>query len=104
LILARELSRPIRLLVAAQPTRGLDVGAMESVHELLLEQRKAMTATLLISEDLSELLALCDRIVVLFRGRVAGQCDAGSAQRSVLGRWMAGLGDTHDGQEGSGSA
>lgn len=91
LILARELSRPIKLLLAAQPTRGLDVGAAQSVHELILSQRESGTATLLISEDLSELMQLCDRLIVLFRGHVAGTFDRASFDRDVLGQAMSGL-------------
>ena len=58
-------------MVAVQPTRGLDVGAIETVHRLLLERRAAGTAILLISEDLDELLALADRIAVMYEGRIA---------------------------------
>ena len=72
LILARELQTDPRLLVAVQPTRGLDVGAIERVHQLLLDLRAAGAAILLISEELDELFALADRIDVLYEGRVAG--------------------------------
>lgn len=71
LILARELERQPRLLVAVQPTRGLDVGAIERVHQLLLELRAAGAAILLISEELDELFALADRIDVMYEGRIA---------------------------------
>ena len=69
LILARELSRRPKVLVAAQPTRGIDIGAIEYIYQQLLEQRDTGMATLLISEDLDEILALCDRIAVIFEGR-----------------------------------
>ena len=73
LILAREISAGPRLLVAAQPTRGLDVGAIESVQRLLLDQREAGAAILLISEELDELFALSDRVIVLYEGRIVGE-------------------------------
>ena len=73
LILAREIDAAPKLLVAVQPTRGLDVGAIEGVHQTLLELRERGTAILLISEELEELLALADRIVVMYEGRIAGQ-------------------------------
>ncbi len=68
-VVARELSRPVRLLVAAQPTRGLDVGSIEYVHRRIIEERDRGTAVLLISSELDEILALADRIAVMFRGR-----------------------------------
>ena len=71
LILAREISSGPGLIVAVQPTRGLDVGAIETVHRLLLEQRAAGTAILLISEDLDEILDLADRVAVIYEGRVS---------------------------------
>jgi simple sugar transport system ATP-binding protein len=72
LILAREIERQPGLLVAVQPTRGLDVGAIETVHQLLLDRRAAGAAILLISEELDELIALADRIDVMYEGRVVG--------------------------------
>ena len=72
LILARELETSPQLLVAVQPTRGLDVGAIERVHQLLLDLRGAGAAILLISEELDELFALADRIDVMYEGRIAG--------------------------------
>jgi ABC-type uncharacterized transport system ATPase subunit len=72
LILARELSRQPKLLVAAQPTRGVDIGATEYIHERLVEQRNRGTAILLISEDLDEILALADRIAVMYEGEIVG--------------------------------
>ncbi len=72
LILAREIERKPDLLVAVQPTRGLDVGAIETVHQLLLDRRAAGAAILLISEELDELLALADRIDVMYEGRIVG--------------------------------
>jgi simple sugar transport system ATP-binding protein len=72
-ILAREISGSPALLVAMQPTRGLDVGAIEGVHRLLLAQREAGAAILLVSEELEELFALSDRIAVIYEGRVMGE-------------------------------
>jgi simple sugar transport system ATP-binding protein len=69
-VLARELSRDPRVLVAAQPTRGVDIGATEYVHALLLGQREKGMAILLISEDLDEILALSDRIAVIYEGEI----------------------------------
>jgi ABC-type uncharacterized transport system ATPase subunit len=72
-ILARELSGQPPFMVAVQPTRGLDVGAIEGVHRLLLDQREAGAAVLLISEELEELLSLSDRILVIYEGRIMGE-------------------------------
>ena len=91
LILARELSRRPRVLVASQPTRGLDIGAAEYVHQTLLAQREAGTATLLISEDLDEILALSDRIAVIYEGRIMGELARGEATAEKLGLMMAGV-------------
>jgi len=76
LILAREIDAAPTLLVAVQPTRGLDVGAIEGVHQLLLGLRERGTATLLVSEELEELLALADRVIVMYEGRIAGTFEA----------------------------
>ena len=89
-LLARVLSRDPRAVVVAQPTRGLDVGAMEYVHRELLALRERGTGVLLVSEDLEELLALCDRLVVMFEGRIVGEVPAGEATRARLGLLMAG--------------
>lgn len=90
-VVARELSRKPRVIVASQPTRGLDVGAMEYVRERLLEQRKSGTAILLISEDLDEILALADRIAVLYEGEVMGIIPGEEATPEKLGLLMAGV-------------
>lgn len=75
-ILAREISAEPRMMVAMQPTRGLDVGAIEGVHRLLLLQREAGSAVLLVSEELEELLSLSDRIIVIYEGQIMGEvCD-----------------------------
>ncbi len=90
LILARVLSQHPRVLIAAQPTRGLDVGAIEYVHEQLLRQREQGVGILLISEDLDEILALSDRIVVLYEGEVVGEMRAAEADAERIGLLMAG--------------
>ena len=91
IILARELSRNPAVLVAAQPTRGVDIGATEYIHERLLAQRQQGTATLLISEDLDEILALSDRIAVLYEGRVMDIVPRAEATAERLGLLMAGV-------------
>jgi len=90
-VLARELSREPRILIAAQPTRGVDIGATEYVHAQLLGQRQEGTAILLISEDLDEIMALSDRIAVIFEGKIMGIVDAEEATPEQLGLLMAGV-------------
>jgi ABC-type uncharacterized transport system ATPase subunit len=91
LLLGRELSGEPKLLVAFHPTRGVDVGATETIHRLLREQQARGAAILLISEDLDELLALSTRIAVLYDGRITGAVGAAGADREELGLLMAGL-------------
>ncbi|MCO5189851.1 MAG: ABC transporter ATP-binding protein [Anaerolineae bacterium] len=90
LILARELAREPRFLIAAQPTRGVDIGATEYIHNQLLQQRANGLATLLISEDLDEVKALSDRIVVLFGGEIMGIVNSDEVTTEELGLMMAG--------------
>ncbi len=90
-IVARELSRTIRLIVASQPTRGLDVGSIEYVHGRLVSARDAGAAVLLISAELDEVLALADRIVVMYRGRLVGPFAVGELTREQIGLLMAGV-------------
>ena len=89
-ILARALSTGPRLVIASQPTRGLDVGATEYVRNKLLEQRKQGVAVLLISEDLDEILSLSDRIAVIYEGRIVGILPAKKASEELLGLMMSG--------------
>ena len=91
MVLARELARQPRAIVAAQPTRGLDIGATEYVRGLLLEQRAAGAAILLISEDLDEILALSDRIAVLYEGNIMDILPRTQATSERLGLLMAGV-------------
>ena len=88
-VLARELSRPLKLLVVAQPTRGLDVGSTEFVHRRIVAARDAGTAVVLVSTELDEVLALADRIAVMYRGRIAGELPGGASANDV-GTLMAG--------------
>jgi ABC-type uncharacterized transport system ATPase subunit len=90
-VLARELSRQPHVLIAAQPTRGVDIGATEYVHAQLLEQREKGTAILLISEDLDEVMALSDRIAVIYEGQIMGIVDSKKATPEQLGLLMAGV-------------
>lgn len=89
-ILARELARNPRVLIAAQPTRGVDIGAIEYIHNQLLLERSKGLATLLISEDLDEVKALSDRIVVLFHGEIMGIVENDEVTVEDLGLMMAG--------------
>jgi ABC-type uncharacterized transport system ATPase subunit len=89
-IVAREFSRPIKLLIAAQPTRGLDVGSIEYIHRRLIEKRDEGCAVLLVSVELDEIMALSDRIAVMYEGEIVGTVDAGRVTREELGLLMAG--------------
>ncbi len=99
MILARELSRRPQVLLAAQPTRGLDVSAIEYVHRQLIEQRDAGVAILLISTELEEILALSDRIAVMYEGEIVGQVAGAEANVDEIGLMMAGS-KRVDSQEG----
>jgi ABC-type uncharacterized transport system ATPase subunit len=90
-VLARELGLPgLAFLLAAQPTRGLDVGAVEAVYEQIRRARARGVAVLLISSELEELLSVCDRVLVLYRGRIVGEVPGGLAQHEAVGRLMSG--------------
>jgi simple sugar transport system ATP-binding protein len=88
-VLARELSRPLKLLIVAQPTRGLDVGSMEFVHRRIVAERDNGTAVVLVSTELDEVLGLADRIAVMYRGRIQGEVEAGTPAQQI-GALMAG--------------
>lgn len=90
-VVARELSRDLNLLIASQPTRGVDVGSIEFIHEQIVATRDAGKPVVIISTELDEVTALADRIAVMYRGRIIGIVDA-SASRETLGRMMAGVG------------
>ncbi len=98
-LLAREISCRPALMVAVHPTRGLDIGATAAVHRLLLDLRRQDTAILLISEDLDELLALSDRLVVLYEGQIMGEVDPQEASVEEIGLMMAGGKREKEGEE-----
>jgi ABC-type uncharacterized transport system ATPase subunit len=89
-VVAREFSRPVRLVVAAQPTRGLDVGSIEYIHRRMIEQRDAGAAILIVSTELDEVLAVGDRIAVMFDGRILGILSGPDATYENLGLLMGG--------------
>jgi len=89
-IVAREFSRDVKLIVASQPTRGLDVGSIEYIHSQMVKQRDAGVAVLLVSTELDEVLALSDRIAVMFAGKIVVVLDAASTDATELGLYMAG--------------
>lgn len=91
IVVGRELLRGPRLLVAAQPTRGVDVGAIEFIHKELVKARDQGLAVLLVSADLSEILALSDRILVMHGGRIVGELTPEEATEERLGLLMAGV-------------
>jgi simple sugar transport system ATP-binding protein len=97
LILARTLSRDVRLIVASQPTRGLDVGATAYVHEQLFEARARGVGVVLISEDLEELLAISDHICVMYRGGLSAPIAVEAADMAGIGLLMSGHGESHAG-------
>jgi ABC-type uncharacterized transport system ATPase subunit len=95
-IVAREFSRPISLLVASQPTRGLDVGSIEYIHGRILEKRDERAAVLLVSPELDEIMQLSDRIAVMFRGKIIDIVDAGKVTKEEVGLMMMGIGSEDD--------
>lgn len=91
IVVARELSANPALLVAAQPTRGLDVGSIEFVHQRIVDARDSGAAVLLVSAELEEIMSLSDRIAVIYEGKIMGTVDAAEATEEGLGLWMAGI-------------
>ncbi|WP_434287814.1 ABC transporter ATP-binding protein [Celeribacter sp. SCSIO 80788] len=94
LVVGRELARAPRLMIAAQPTRGLDIGSTVAVQDALLRLRAEGNAVLLLSLDLSEVFAIADRLVVLRKGRIVGEMVAAEFDIDQIGRWMSGAADT----------
>lgn len=90
-IVARELSRPIKFLLASQPTRGLDVGSIEYIHKEIVAMRDRGLAVLLISAELDEIMSVSDRIAVMYRGQIMQILDAKEADKASLGLLMAGV-------------
>ncbi len=91
LVVARELSRDIKLLVASQPTRGVDVGSIEYIHKRIVEARDSGVGVLIISTELDEILSLSDRILVMFRGRIVAEFEGDKATVNEVGLAMAGV-------------
>ena len=91
IIVAREFSRPIKLLIASQPTRGIDVGSIEFIHRSIIQQRDEGVAVLLVSAELDEVLALSDRIAVMYKGKILAVLSRAEATRDQLGLLMAGI-------------
>jgi len=91
MVVARECSQPLTLLIAAQPTRGLDIGATAFIHRQLVQQRERGCAVLLVSADLDEILSLSDRIAVMYQGTIRATLDGRDTSRETLGRLLAGL-------------
>jgi simple sugar transport system ATP-binding protein len=89
-VIARECSRPASVFLVAHPTRGVDIGAIEAIHTELLNQRQDGAAILLFSSELPELLALCDRIAVIYEGQIVTTVDASQTNETELGIWMTG--------------
>ncbi|MCU1554786.1 MAG: heme transporter ATP-binding protein, partial [Arthrobacter sp.] len=89
-VMARELSRPLRLFIASQPTRGVDVGSIEFLHKRIVAERDQGTPVMIVSTELDEVIELADRIAVLYKGKLVGIVPAGTG-RDVLGLMMAGL-------------
>ena len=89
-VVAREFYRPLKLVIASQPTRGLDVGSIEYIHTRIVEQRDAGAAILIVSTELDEVLAVADRIAVMFGGRIAGILEGAEATREAVGILMGG--------------
>ena len=90
-IVAREFDRDVTFVVASQPTRGIDVGSIEYIHSRIVEERDEGAAVLIVSSELEEIMALSDRIIVMFEGKVAGEFD-GTASRTEIGLAMLGSG------------
>ncbi len=90
MVVAREFSRPSKLLIAAQPTRGIDVGSIEFIHRRIVAKRDEGVAVLLISAELDEVLSLSDRILVMYKGRIVAEVVREEATREQLGLYMAG--------------
>jgi simple sugar transport system ATP-binding protein len=91
IVIAREMARSFQVLLAAQPTRGVDVGAIEFIHARLREARDAGKAILLVSADLAEILALSDRVAVMYEGKIVAVVPRRDASEEVLGPYMTGV-------------
>jgi simple sugar transport system ATP-binding protein len=95
-IVAREFDRDVNLVIAAQPTRGVDVGSIEYIHARIIEERDNGAAVLIVSSELDEIMALSDRLLVMFEGRIAGEFDPATASTTEVGLAMLGSGVADD--------
>ncbi|HWJ73624.1 MAG TPA: ABC transporter ATP-binding protein [Kaistia sp.] len=100
--LARELTRSAPLIIAEQPSQGVDIGAIESIHRMLVTMRDNGRAVFVVSADLDEIFSLCDRILVIYRGRIVGDFDSRTVDVEEVGRLMGGITDGHDGHHADG--
>ena len=91
MVVAREFSRPVKLLIAAQPTRGIDVGSIEFIHKQIVAKRDDGVAVLVVSAELDEIMALSDRIAVMYKGEIVDILPRETATREELGLLMAGV-------------
>ncbi|MBQ7655692.1 MAG: heme ABC transporter ATP-binding protein, partial [Clostridia bacterium] len=98
-IVAREIDRDLPLMLAVQPTRGLDVGAIENIHKQIVAQRDAGKAVLLVSLELDEVMNLSDRILVMYEGEIVGELDPKQTTVEELGLYMAGAKRQQRGKE-----
>jgi len=89
-VVAREMSRPLRLMIASQPTRGVDVGSIEFIHHQIIHERDNGTAVLVVSSELDEVVGLADRIAVMYRGRILATVSP-DMPREEIGLLMAGV-------------
>ena len=89
-VVAREFSYNTPILVVAQPTRGVDIGAMEFIHDKIVEKRNNGAAILLISADLDEVFRLSDRIITMYEGKITGEFNAGEISKMEIGYYMTG--------------
>jgi simple sugar transport system ATP-binding protein len=99
-IVARELSRPVKLIIASQPTRGLDVGSIEYIHGQLVATRDEGTAVFVVSAELDEVMSLADRILIMYEGKIVGEVRAEEATKEQLGLLMAGVAEDEQVDEG----
>lgn len=102
-IIARELSRPIKFLVASQPTRGLDVGSIEYIHSRIVDKRDEGCAVLLVSPELDEIMELSDRIAVMYRGKILAVVNARDVSKEYVGLLMAGIQPEQAGVQATGA-
>jgi simple sugar transport system ATP-binding protein len=94
-IVAREFSRDVDLVIASQPTRGIDVGSIEYIHTRIVEERDRGAAVLIVSSELDEVMALADRLLVMYDGKIVAELDPAKATNAEVGLHMLGSGTAH---------